>query len=79
MKKALFLALAGGLMMATSAFTTSADAGYGHKRSYHSYGHSYHKVYTPYRYVYRHYYAPVYYKPACKWVFHYGHYKKVCW
>ena len=70
MKKSLMMALAGGLMMAGSAFTfsTEADAGYGHR-------HHYYKVYKPYTYSYHTYH----YVPACKWVFHYGHYKKVCW
>ena len=66
MKKLVMMTLAGGLMMATSAFTSSADAGYGHRHHY-----------KPYYFVYS--YTPYYYVPVCKWVFHYGHYKKVCW
>jgi hypothetical protein len=65
------MALVGGAMMAASAFTFSstADAGYHHRHFYKPHFHVYTYHYTPY----------YYYKPVCKWVYHYGYYKKKCW
>ena len=78
MKKTTITAVLGAVIAASAAFAPAASAGYGHKShghssyGYKSYGYSYYKpVYT---------YRPYYYvAPACKWVHHYGHYKKVCW
>ncbi len=68
MNKSLMLAAAGALVAVMTTFAPVANAGYGH-------GHHHYKTV---------YYKPVYsygyqYVPVCKWVFHYGHYKKVCW
>lgn len=76
MKKTTIAALIGGLIAATTAFAPAASAGYGHR--HFSHGYSY-KTYS-YKPYYTYSYRPTYYvQPTCKWVFHYGQYKKVCW
>lgn len=67
MTKSILLAAAGALVAATTVFAPVANAGHGHGHYYKT--HYYKPVYT---YTYK-------YVPVCKWVYHYGHYKKVCW
>ncbi len=77
------IALAAALAIGTIGVTSSADAGYGHKRHYgfKSYGYSHSYAYRPYAYSYRHYkpvYTHRYYKPVCShWGWGYRHGFKV--